>query len=294
MGIQEIVTDGQLLIASLVALAAGIVSFLSPCVLPLVPGYLAYVSGVAGLTPTAPSRGAASSGVASSGVGATGVGVTGQTASEMAAATETATALAGQRRSERAARRRVVLGSLLFVLGFTLIFVLMMALAGSVGIWLVQWERVITRVMGVLVIVMGLVFMGVFGGMQRTAKLKMKPKVGLAGAPLLGAVFAIGWTPCIGPTLAVIATLTIQSGTVSRGAWLALLYSLGLGLPFVLAAFGFGWMTSATTFFKRHIRVINLIGGALLVVIGLLMVTGLWSMMMYALQAVIPGYVPAI
>lgn len=288
MGLQEIVTDGQLLVASLIALAAGLVSFLSPCVLPLVPGYLAYVSGVAGLAPAAAATTAPVSG---GGRGtSTHLGANDPSSDRPSAAPDRT----AQQRSERAARRRVVLGALLFVLGFTLIFVLMMALAGSVGAWLVQWEAVITRVMGVLVIIMGLVFMGVFGGMQRTAKLKMKPKVGLAGAPLLGAVFAIGWTPCIGPTLAIIATLSVQSGTVSRGAWLALLYCLGLGLPFVLAAFGFGWMTSATTFFKRHIRVINLIGGALLVLIGLLMVTGVWSMMMYALQAVIPGYVPAI
>lgn len=248
MELQGIVADGQLLVASLIAFAAGIVSFLSPCVLPLVPGYLAYVS-----------------------------------------ATATAEAVDARR-----ARRRMVLGALLFVAGFTVIFVILLALAGSIGSWLLQWENVITRVMGVLIILMGLVFMGLFGKLQQTAKLKFKPRLGFVGAPALGAVFAIGWTPCIGPTLAVIGTLALQGGTAGRGAWLALIYSLGLGLPFVLAALGFGWMTTATAFFKRHIRVVNLIGGGLLIAIGVLMVSGVWSRIMYALQAVMSSYVPVI
>ncbi len=256
MGLQGIVADGQLLVASLIAIAAGLVSFLSPCVLPLLPGYLAYVSGGAQTTAGAP-----------------------------------AAAAADPRRAGRAERRRMVLGALLFVLGFTVIFVAMMALAGSVGSWLLRWENVITRVMGALIIVMGLIFMGVFGRAQRTSRLRVKPRVGLAGAPLLGAVFAIGWTPCIGPTLAVIGTLALQGGTAWRGAILAVCYCLGLGLPFVLAAFGFGWITTATTFFKRHIRAMNLIGGGLLIVIGVLMVTGIWSQLMYALQAVMSSYV---
>ena len=252
MGLEETVADGQLLAASLIALAAGLVSFLSPCVLPLLPGYLAYVS-------------------------ATG-GVVGP----------------GEAADARRARRRTILGSILFVTGFTVVFVILLTLAGGLGSWLLEWESVITRIMGVVIIAMGLVFTGVFGRMQRTARLRFKPGVGLAGAPLLGAVFAIGWTPCIGPTLAVIATLALQGGSAGRGAWLALVYCIGLGLPFVLAAFGFGWMTTATAFFKRHIRVVNLIGGGLLIAIGLLMVTGIWSRIMYALQAVMGSYVPSI
>ena len=244
MGIFEIVADGQLLVASLIAIAAGLVSFLSPCILPLVPGYLAYASASAGAAP-----------------------------------------------GETPNRRRLVLGSVLFVAGFTVVLVTFLAAAGSVGIWLIEWEPVITRVMGVFVIVMGLVFMGLFSRAQNTRKLKLKPKLGLAGAPVLGAVFAIGWTPCMGPTLTVIMGLSLQQGSVARSVVLALMYCLGLGLPFVLAAFGFGWMTQTMTFFKRHIRVVNLIGGGLLILIGLLMVTGLWSKMMFALQAVIDGYV---
>lgn len=247
MGVEEIVADGGLILALLIALAAGLASFLSPCVLPLIPGYLAYVSAVA----DAPTQ-----------VGS----------------------------APQPARRRMVFGALLFVAGFTAIFISMLVLAGSVGVWLIEWESIITRVMGVIVIVMGLVFMGVFGGMQRTSRLKLKPRVGLAGAPLLGAVFAIGWTPCIGPTLAVVSSLALQGGSVGRATMLGLAYSIGLGLPFVLAAFGFGFMTQTMTFFKRHMRVVNLIGGGLLILIGILMVTGVWSTLMFSLQAVMASY----
>lgn len=255
MGLQETLADGQLLVASLIALAAGLVSFLSPCMLPLIPGYLAYVGGVAG------SRSAAG---------------------------------ADPRSARRVERRRMVLGSLLFVLGFTAVFLLMNLAAGSLGFWLWEQQEIITRVLGVVVILMGLVFMGVFGRLQRTMRLGLNPKVGLAGAPLLGVVFAIGWAPCVGPTLGVVLTLSAQSGSAGRALALAVFYCLGLGIPFVLAAFGFSWMTTALAFFKRHIRVVNLIGGGLLIVIGVLMVSGAWSRIMFALQAVINSYVPAL
>lgn len=251
MGLEEIVADGQLLVASLIALAAGLVSFLSPCVLPLIPGYLAYVSGIANA--------------------------------------DTAAA-ADPRIAQRRERRRMVLGSVLFVLGFTLVFLLINILVGSLGTWLWEWQDLILRVMGVVVILMGIVFMGAFSAMQRTTRLKLKPKVGLAGAPVLGIVFAIGWAPCMGPTLGVVMALALQSGSTGRAAMLAIAYCIGLGLPFVLAAFGFGWMTQTMTFFKRHIRAVNLIGGGLLILIGLLMVTGLWSHMMYSLQAVMGSF----
>lgn len=244
MDLQDLVGDGQLLVASLISIAAGLLSFLSPCVLPLVPGYLAYVGSTATSAP-----------------------------------------------GDRAARSRVVLGALLFVAGFTAVLVAFLAAAGTVGVWLLEWESLITRIMGVFVILMGLVFIGLFSRMQTTRKLRLKPRFGLVGAPLLGAVFAIGWTPCMGPTLTVIMGLSLQQGSVGRSVVLALCYCIGLGLPFVVAAFGFGWMTRTMTFFKRHIRAVNLIGGVLLILIGLLMVTGLWSRMMYALQAVIGGYV---
>lgn len=276
MDVQFLVADGQLVVATVIALAAGLLSFLSPCVLPLVPGYLAYVGATASTTQRV-----------GEGNGADAAAADG---AERGAATATATQRATIR-SARSDRLRPFFGSLLFVAGFSLIFILIMALAGSVGVWLLEWENVITRVMGVVIIVMGLVFMGQFRAMQRNAKLRVTPKLGLAGAPILGAVFAIGWTPCMGPTLGVILTLSAQQGSVTRSIVLAIAYCLGLGLPFVLAALGFGWMTQATNFMKRHIRTVNLIGGSLLVLIGLLMVTGLWTQLMYALQAVIDGYV---
>lgn len=244
MELQETISNGQLLVASLIALAAGLLSFLSPCVLPLVPGYLAYVGASAG-----------------SGSG------------------------------DKPARRRLILGAVLFVAGFSLVLIAFMAAAGTVGVWLIEWENIITRVLGVVVIVMGLVFIGLFGKLQNTTKLRLKPRVGLLGAPLLGIVFAIGWTPCLGPTLATIMSLSVQQGSVGRSVILAIVFCIGLGIPFVLAAFGFGWMTQTMTFFKRHIRTVNLIGGGLLILIGVLMVTGIWSQMMFALQAVIGGYV---
>lgn len=140
-------------------------------------------------------------------------------------------------------------------------------------------------------IAMGLGFMGVFEVMQRTTRMRVKPRGGLAGAPLLGVVFAIGWTPCLGPTLTTIMALSLQQGSVPRSVLLAVFYCAGLGLPFVLVAFGFGWVAGVTRFLQQHIRVMNLAGGVLMILIGLLMVSGLWTRMMYALQAVIGGYV---
>lgn len=244
MDIQGIVSDGQLLVASVIALTAGLISFLSPCVLPLVPGYLAYVGG-----------------------------------------------LAGSATDSRAEKWRLTGGVLLFIAGFSAVFIAIMALAGSVGSWLLEWEGLITRIMGLVVILMGLIFIGQIGFMQRTTRIRIKPKVGMIGAPLLGAVFAVGWTPCLGPTLTTIMALSLQQGSASRAVILALWYCAGLGLPFLLVAFGFGWMTRMTGFFRRHIRTINIVGGVLMIAIGVVMVTGLWSKMMFELQAVIGGYV---
>ena len=251
MGLEETVAGGGVLLASLIALVAGLVSFLSPCVLPLIPGYLAYVSGIADANVSVAANPAA---------------------------------------AKRTERRRMVLGSVLFVLGFTVVFLLLNILMGSVGLWLWEWQDVIVRVMGGVLILMGLVFMGAFSKLQGTTRLKLKPRVGLVGAPLLGVVFAIGWAPCMGPTLGVVMSLSLQAGSLGRASVLALAYCVGLGLPFVLAAFGFGWMTQTMTFFKRHIRAVNLIGGGLLILIGLLMVTGIWSQIMFSLQAVMANF----
>lgn len=263
MDIGDLVADGQLLVAMFIALAAGMVSFASPCVLPLVPGYLAYIGGLAGIDEAQTSpRGSP---------GHTQVRVEPSTA--------------------RRVRRRLVLGVSLFVLGFSVVFVAFMSLAGSVGGWLLQYRELITAVMGVVVIVMGLVFVGLFRPLQQTRKLSIAPKVGLIGAPLLGAGFAIGWTPCLGPTLIAISSLSLQTGSVARGALLGLVYCIGLGVPFILVALGFGWVAQSTAFLRRHIRTINIVGGAVLIIIGVLMVTGLWNQLMLSLQAVMNSYV---
>jgi len=243
-GVGELVGDGQLLVAVPIALLAGLVSFLSPCILPLVPGYLGYVGGLAD--------------------------------------------------GGRAGRGRLLAGVALFILGFMIVFVVMNALAGTAGLWLVIHRELITRISGIIVIAVGLVFIGQFAFLQRTVKPGWLPSTGLAGAPLLGIIFGIGWTPCLSPTLAAITLLSLDGGSPTAGVVLGVAYSLGLGIPFLLVALGFGWVAASVAWIKKRIRLVNIVGGALLIIIGVLMVTGIWSIFMSQLGGVINGFVPAL
>ena len=237
-----IVFDGALWLAIPIAMLAGLVSFLSPCVLPLVPGYLGFLGGAA------PAR-------------------TGGTRTKT--------------------RSRLLAGVLLFIAGFTAVFVAIFVLGGSLGQLFIRYQDPITRVLGVVVILLGLVFIGVFGVAQRTFRPRMRENLGLVGAPLLGVAMGIGWAPCIGPTMTAILAISINQGDPVRAGILGVAYSLGLGVPFILLAIGFGWATRSVAFVKRYIRAINITGGVLLIALGLLMVTGVWTDLMSRLGAVI-------
>ncbi|WP_049572278.1 cytochrome c biogenesis CcdA family protein [Streptomyces sp. SBT349] len=237
MGYNQTVLSGALLLALPVALLGGLVSFFSPCVLPLVPGYLSYVTGVGGAD------------------------------------------------LEQARRGRMFLGALLFVLGFSAVFVSTGALFGGVGYELLEHQELLTRIFGVLTILLGLAFTGLVPRLtQREFRFHVKPGIGLAGAPMLGVVFGIGWTPCIGPTLAAVQFLAFSEATAGRGALLTLAYCLGLGLPFIIAALAFRRTLGAFAWVKRHHVWVMRLGGGMLIATGLLLVTGLWADLVYDMQ----------
>ena len=253
----DTVTSGPVLLALPVAAAAGLVSFLSPCVLPLVPGYLSYVTGLSGAD-----------------LGDTRDVAPGDTLV----------------RTTARARGRVLAGSVLFVLGFSAVFVTTGALFGGLGGALVAHKEVVDRVLGALTVLLGLSFLGLVPGMQRELRFHRLPDAGLAGAPLLGVLFGVGWTPCLGPTLGAVQTLAYTQASAGRGALLTAAYCLGLGLPFIATGLAMRRALGAFDVVKRHYGLVMKVGGALLVVVGLLLVSGLWAQIVLELQVLVSGF----
>ena len=222
---------GSMLVALPIAVLAGAISFFSPCVVPLLPGYLSYVTGLS----------------------------------------------AAELGSEK--RGRMLAGTALFVAGFSAVFILTGVVFGTAGDLLIDHQTTITRVLGGLTVVLGLVFLGGFGFLQKDLRVHRVPAVGIAAAPLLGVLFGFGWTPCIGPTLGTVMTLATTEGSTGRGATLALVFSLGLGIPFIVAALAFRRMLGAVAWVRRHQLLVIRIGGVLMIAVGLLLLTGVWDAM---------------
>ncbi|MET8750455.1 cytochrome c biogenesis protein CcdA [Streptomyces sp. NPDC004667] len=242
-GVNTTVLNGALLLALPLSLLAGLVSFFSPCVLPLVPGYLSYVTGVGG--------------------------------ADLA----------------EARRGRMLAGASLFVLGFTAVFVSTGALFGYFGDTLAANKDVISRVLGGVVILLGFFFMGWIPGLtMREFRFHRKPAAGLLGAPLLGVLFGVGWSPCMGPTLAAVNTLSIDQATAGRGALLTVVFCLGLGLPFIATALAFRKALGAFGWVKKHYAWVMRIGGGMLIVTGLLLVTGMWASIVNEMQGWTQGF----
>jgi len=225
--------SGSLALAVPVALVAGLVSFFSPCVIPLLPGYLSYATGLSGA--------------------------------------DLANGVAGTRRG------RMFLGSVLFVLGFTTVFVILGTVSGALGAWLVEWDRQLAIVLGAVSIVLGLAFAGWLPFLNREWRVHQVPAVGLAAAPLFGFLFGLGWTPCLGPTLAVINGLAVSEGTAARGAFLSVFYALGLGVPFILTGLAYEKALSAIGWVRRHQVWVTRAGGVMLIAVGVLLLSGWWA-----------------
>jgi cytochrome c-type biogenesis protein len=234
--------SGSLLLAVPVALVAGLVSFFSPCVVPLLPGYLSYATGLSGAD------------------------------------------------LESARRGRMLLGSTLFVLGFSAVFVALGTASGALGDWLIVYSRQISVVLGIVTILVGIAFLGALPFLQRDVRVHKVPAVGLTAAPLLGVLFGLGWTPCIGPTLSAVQVLAFQEGTAGRGALLSVAYCLGLGLPFIVAALAFRKMLGAVRWVRRHQVWVTRVGGIMLITVGVLLVTGVWDLWVAYLRGWVGSY----
>ncbi|MGW1015344.1 cytochrome c biogenesis CcdA family protein [Streptomyces niveus] len=241
-GFDTTILTGSILLAIPVAVLAGLVSFFSPCVLPLVPGYLSYVTGMSGAD------------------------------------------LADVRRG------RILAGSLLFLAGFTAVFVSFGAAFGYAGNALLEHQDLLIRVLGGLTILMGLSFMGVLPGVSREWRFHRRPAAGLAGAPMLGVLFGLGWTPCIGPTLAAVQALAFTEASAGRGALLTVAYCLGLGVPFLVAGLAFRKALGVFAWVKTHYQWVMRIGGGMMIATGVLMVTGVWSSLINQMQTWTAGF----
>ncbi|WP_406689375.1 cytochrome c biogenesis CcdA family protein [Saccharopolyspora sp. ID03-671] len=247
----EFVINGPVLLAVVLSLLAGIISFASPCALPLVPGYLAYLAGLAGTGHTA--------------------GVDGEQGS-------------------RTGRGRLVLATGLFVAGFTVVFALAAVVVLGVSDALLRNELLLQRIGGAVTIVMGLAFVGLVPALQREYRVHRLPRAGLAGAPVLGAIFGLGWTPCLGPTLTGVIALAAGTGTTVRGVVLVIAYAAGLGLPFLALAAGASWAMTMTSWLRRNVRAVQITGGVLLITVGVLLLSGLWGAMLAWLRIPIAGF----
>ena len=238
--------SGSLVLAVPVALVAGLVSFFSPCVVPLLPGYISYVTGLSGAD------------------------------------------LEGGRRG------RMLAGTGLFVLGFSFVFVSLGTLIGAVGTWFLTNQRTLSVVLGAVVIVMGFAFLGAVPFLQRDARVHRVPDVGVAAAPLLGVLFGLGWTPCLGPTLTAVLALSLDEASAGRGALLTFAYCLGLGVPFIAAALAFRRMLGATAWLRRHQAWFSRLGGLMLIAVGVLLLTGWWDVLVGQMRVWVPGFTTAV
>ncbi|MBF5032362.1 MULTISPECIES: cytochrome c biogenesis CcdA family protein [Micromonospora] len=263
---RQLAESGPLLLAVGAAALAGLVSFLSPCVLPLMPGYLSYVTGLAGSDLEGRRPGAPQPPDPPS----TGGGV--------------AVAERTQARTTAAVKGRVLAGTLLFIAGFTVVFVATAILFSGVGKLFFRYERTLEIVIGALVVVLGLGYLGVIPGMQREFRIRWLPSAGLLGAPVLGAVFALSWLPCTGPTLGAVLGMAATEGGTDRAVVLAVAYCLGLGIPFVVFGLGFQRLLGVFRAVRRNSRWVTRIGGALLIAIGLALITGGWVNVVIWLQ----------